>query len=708
MEAESADVPSSTTNDYDHVMKDRGSKRDRNALEEITNVERERSTKLDVKKTNETVSSKETVKQLWSLVGDFQAVDLDNGFYCFKFSNEMDFNHVLLGGPWIIANHYLTVKRWTPCFRSEEATIDSVAAWVHFPGMPLEFYDGDILKKMGNILGQTLMIDKNTLVASRGRYARMCVEIDLTKPLIPRIYIGGRWQRVEYKGLGMLCFQCGKFGHAKEQCDVLQNDNTVLPNEKVDKQPKDTHFHNNDGTDSKYGPWMIATKRVRKPRQEVAPKQMAQTMTQGGNLPENNVGGSRFAVLTEDQENMEEVEFVPCSIESVQPKEKTKAKNKAVEATNAKPQDNNDLRIFESTRVVKEDEIICVIAEASHVETEANQVPSLQEMAALGNVNDLMIKDKPPDDNLVALNNDAWTLLKEKMRPRSVVDAGDMEVEDLGYVASRRCLRNIKEVKAMHKLHALIILEPRISSLKADKVCKRSDFPDFFRVEVNGFSGGIWLLWDAAMVDIEVVAHSSQLIHAIVRLNNNCKWLLTAIYGSPEVVERSMLWKSLILANEVHQLPWLVLGDFNQVLSADEKMSKRGVNLNHCSQMQNCFAHCNLRDLETVGLIFTWCNKREEANYTRVKLDRAVANQMWIDLFPEISSAVLPRTHSDHHPISVKCKMVAKDMSNGKQFRFENVWMTHEDFLDVVKASWNNGSVDLALETNKLASILTK
>ncbi|XVF38986.1 hypothetical protein REPUB_Repub20aG0150000 [Reevesia pubescens] len=46
------------------------------------------------------------VKKMWPLVGDFQAVDIENGFYCFKFSNETDFNHVLLGGPWVIADHY--------------------------------------------------------------------------------------------------------------------------------------------------------------------------------------------------------------------------------------------------------------------------------------------------------------------------------------------------------------------------------------------------------------------------------------------------------------------------------------------------------------------------------------------------------------------------------------------------------------------------
>ncbi|XVF00260.1 hypothetical protein REPUB_Repub03eG0269800 [Reevesia pubescens] len=269
------------------------------------------------------------VKQLWSLVGDFQAVDLDNGYYCFRFNNVTDYNHVLLGGPWVIANHYLTVRRWTPCFRSEEATIDTVAAWIRFPGMPLEFYDNEVLKKMGNIIGQTLMIDRNTLVASRGRYARMCVEVDLTKPLVPKIYVGSRWQRVEYEGLGMMCFHCGKFGHVKDQCIQLHEEvNTEGEHETVANMQGKNGETNMDNT--QYGPWMIAMKGNGKSRQVNIQKQRPrdEIVKSGGQVSKT---GSRFAILHDVEEEQEVMEYVPSSLEPV-PQEKfvPKAKKKGI------------------------------------------------------------------------------------------------------------------------------------------------------------------------------------------------------------------------------------------------------------------------------------------------------------------------------------------------------------------------------------------
>ncbi|EOY32562.1 Uncharacterized protein TCM_040554 [Theobroma cacao] len=35
------------------------------------------------------------VKQLWSLIGDFQVKDFDNGYHCFRFNSRVDYNYVL-------------------------------------------------------------------------------------------------------------------------------------------------------------------------------------------------------------------------------------------------------------------------------------------------------------------------------------------------------------------------------------------------------------------------------------------------------------------------------------------------------------------------------------------------------------------------------------------------------------------------------------
>lgn len=66
-----------------------------------------------------------------------------------------------------------------------------------------------VLFGMGNALGKTVKIDRTTGGVMKGKYARVCIELDLNKPLVPSISIYGRIQQVEYEGLHKICFQCG-------------------------------------------------------------------------------------------------------------------------------------------------------------------------------------------------------------------------------------------------------------------------------------------------------------------------------------------------------------------------------------------------------------------------------------------------------------------------------------------------------------------
>ncbi|KAI9117104.1 hypothetical protein K1719_012103 [Acacia pycnantha] len=54
----------------------------------------------------------------------------------------------------------------------------------------------------------------------RGRYAQIAVLVDLQKPLVPWIKVDGRMYGVEYEGLPLICFECGRIGHAKEKCPL--------------------------------------------------------------------------------------------------------------------------------------------------------------------------------------------------------------------------------------------------------------------------------------------------------------------------------------------------------------------------------------------------------------------------------------------------------------------------------------------------------
>lgn len=116
--------------------------------------------------------------------GVMNIIDLGGEFYLVYLSSQDDYNHALTNGPWLIYDHYLTVREWRPNFRPEKEEINRVAVWVRLPKLPVEYYDSDFLFFLGDRIGRTVKVDKTTQLMARGKYARLCVEIDLDAPLL--------------------------------------------------------------------------------------------------------------------------------------------------------------------------------------------------------------------------------------------------------------------------------------------------------------------------------------------------------------------------------------------------------------------------------------------------------------------------------------------------------------------------------------------
>jgi hypothetical protein len=67
-------------------------------------------------------------------------------------------------------------------------------------------------------------------------------------------------------------------------------------------------------------------------------------------------------------------------------------------------------------------------------------------------------------------------------------------------------------------------------------------------------------------------------------------------------------------------------GDFNEVLSRDEHMSRVERGEQQMKLFRDCLEDCNLLDLGFIGPKFTWTNKKSGDKNVKVRLDRAVAN----------------------------------------------------------------------------------
>ncbi|MBA0699118.1 hypothetical protein Goari_000782 [Gossypium aridum] len=59
--------------------------------------------------------------------------------------------------------------------------IPSTTVWIQLRGLPLEYFN-EVLIKVGKLVGRPIKLDSNTTYTTRGKFARICIEIDLSKP----------------------------------------------------------------------------------------------------------------------------------------------------------------------------------------------------------------------------------------------------------------------------------------------------------------------------------------------------------------------------------------------------------------------------------------------------------------------------------------------------------------------------------------------
>lgn len=199
------------------------------------------------------------LSQKWALTGPFSLIDLGNDYFISRFSNQADYNHVLMEGPWMIGDNYLTIRKWVPRFNASVEKITRLTVWIRIPCLHIEYFDSRFLNLVGQLVGKVLRIDNTTASAERGQFARLSVEVDLTKPLLSKFRLDGKVWPIQYEGLRMLCFACGKVGHGAEKCGVntaeIHND-APTPNPNL---PSDLEISKED-----YGTWMQAKKVTRR------------------------------------------------------------------------------------------------------------------------------------------------------------------------------------------------------------------------------------------------------------------------------------------------------------------------------------------------------------------------------------------------------------------------------------------------------------
>ena len=203
-----------------------------------------------------------------------------------------------------------------------------------------------------------------------------------------------------------------------------------------------------------------------------------------------------------------------------------------------------------------------------------------------------------------------------------------------------------------------------------------------------GRSGGLALLWKSNM-KVSVKFINRWYIDALIDSGSEIGiWRLTGFYGNPEAHKRVESWAALTRLGQRFDKPWVCIGDFNEVLSVNEKEGGAERASQQIANFRQCLDNNRLRDLGFTGPWFTWAIDRRDYGCIRARLDRAVANIDWCGIFPWARLYHRANSASDHCILLLKLEQGTRQERGSRLFRFESMWLKHVQCAGVVQEAW--------------------
>jgi hypothetical protein len=151
-------------------------------------------------------------------------------------------------------------------------------------------------------------------------------------------------------------------------------------------------------------------------------------------------------------------------------------------------------------------------------------------------------------------------------------------------------------------------------------------FDNCMAADRDGRGGGVAVYW---MSHIGCVITNYSHNHIDMTVNDPIRgaWRLTGFYGYPEGSRRRDSWNFLRQLSRSSTLPWCVIGDFNDILSSDEKKGRTDRANWLINGFRGAVFDAGLFDINMEGYRFTWFKSLGTERAVDEKLDRALSNE---------------------------------------------------------------------------------
>ncbi|KAL0910886.1 hypothetical protein M5K25_018983 [Dendrobium thyrsiflorum] len=634
------------------------------------------------------------LRRQWKRFGQFHFTTLGEGWYLCSFKTMEAMEEVMSGGPWFINNHIIGLERWTVDFSSSSLNGLSSPVWIRLPNLPLQCWDEENVALIASMVGVPLLLDGHMFLWGRREFARVCVRIDLDKPLPLGVWVDGMagrfFQKVEYERIPSLCFNCGMVGHEKDSCTnkiSLAKDTT---NSSIDINVRDQAAKRQSLGAQSYGPWLHAKSIRRVPLKKSLSKVSDKALNRGKPVVEKHIRslnpGKEVCSVDFKFCNEPTVNSKAPVAASIQPEVLETFHDKSLFA--ADQEESNRASVPEVADSVEVSVTVEGDSAASKIPRDSGNILNIEKGISIV---EAVKQDDSEGKGISSSLSNALVFNKAKL---------SKEVKSLGPIDKlpRRKRKDgvgvqetslyLKEVVRDNEVFFAGLVETKVSSLVREDINKLVGVEwDFFHHPANGLSGGILIVWKRSEGYFEVLGDHSQVDLGSFHSFKAGSWQVATIYGSKDLVIRRSLWES-IDKFLVDDTPSIIGGDFNCILSKEDKRGGKRFSFSQGpKEMKQFLASNDLHEVVFIGPRFTWCNNKEGRSRIWERLDRCMINSVALQQVPHAFVKHLARVASDHSPIALKINEAYK--GSQRSFRFENVWRSYPASWNVVLKAWN-------------------
>jgi hypothetical protein len=158
------------------------------------------------------------------------------------------------------------------------------------------------------------------------------------------------------------------------------------------------------------------------------------------------------------------------------------------------------------------------------------------------------------------------------------------------------------------------------------------------------------------------------------------------------------MWETLKNLKNESNLPWMVMGDFNEALWQEEHLSLTPRSEGQMEAFREAIAFCELTDIGFSGTPFTYDNKRRGRANVKVHLERVLACPAWRDMFADTRVKHLASSCSDHCPLHVSIVQEKRVEHTQPRRHYEIMWERSTELTEQIERAWEEAGPKASLD----------